>query len=159
MLYFNDGMAHPDYNNQSALINTDVPQEEILNERMDAFTNITEWTAMRVNAIQNVNAPMLRPGLSAMVRTSGKSQQALGNPTEERKMMALQIQAGRTFVRIADKYLEENIDLDLASIRDIVASYCTENAQLLNDDTEIDYWSTIQPQLDNEYRTTQYVMQ
>ena len=63
-----------------------------------------------------------------------------------------QIQVGKAYVKAVDAYLNKatEMDMKLAALRDMFATFCLQNAQMTCNDAEIDYWQNINALVDAE---------
>lgn len=81
------------------------------------------------------------------------SQKALEDAEGAMSHLDEQIAMGKLFVEGADQYLsDKNLkdNLLLATLRDLVASHCSLNASLTQNDSEIDYWQNIRGLLNSQ---------
>ena len=97
-------------------------------------------------------AQELKDAATALATLQKKCKKAENKPDKAYDLLSEQIKAGKKFVTATDKYLSSQPEMinSLASIRDIMASFCTQNALITQNDDEIDYWSNAPALLLNE---------
>lgn len=78
---------------------------------------------------------------------------ALKSAEEAFDYMNTQLEIGKQFVEAVDDFLhgkDVKEHLMVASMRDLVASHCVVNATLVQNDSEIDYWSNLNGLVNSE---------
>lgn len=127
-------------------------QMPLIKQRLSEFVAVSNWACVEAEALTDEDAQELKDAATALATLQKKCKKAENKPDKAYDLLSEQIKAGKKFVTAADKYLSSQPEMinSLASIRDIMASFCTQNALITQNDDEIDYWSNAPALLLNE---------
>lgn len=126
-------------------------QMPLIKQRLAEFVAVSHWATLEAESLTDDAAKELKDAATALAMLQKKCKKVENKPDKAYDLLGEQIKAGKTFVTAVDKYLSSQPELikSLASIRDVMASFCTQNALITQNDAEIDYWSNA-PALLNE---------
>ena len=130
------------------------PEEQmpIIEQRLSEFGTVTRWACIEAEALTGDDVKDIKKAASALAKLQKKCNKVADKPDKAFELLGEQIKVGKDFVNAVDTYLfgKAETNKSLASIRDVVASFCTQNALLTQNDDEIDYWSDAPALLQNE---------
>lgn len=127
------------------------PEEEsvLLASRMQEYAFLTNWIDEYASTLQNEK---LDEALKVMKKVQKQSVKSVADPKEAFKLLGEQSRACDTFVTEADAVLagSETKDVKLASLRDLMVSFCVQNSYLMGDEDLIGYWASLPEQVASE---------
>lgn len=130
-------------NAYKTIISNPEEQMPIIEQRLSEFGTVTRWACIEAEALNDEGTQDIKKATTALAKLQKKSKKVANKPDIAYELLGEQIKIGKDFVNAVDAYLFGKVETNksLASIRDVVASFCTQNALLTQNDDEIDYWS------------------
>lgn len=145
-------------NKAGKMISNPNESADLLQQRMSEYEMVSFWAITESDALEGkADVDLLREGVIAMASLREQTQDAIGEPECAFELLDEQIQAGKLFVEGADLYLKNHSNSSLAAVRDVVASFCLQNALVSANDAEIDYWANVEALV--EHNEMVYVLQ